>query len=174
MELKTLSRIAENPAITGKAVNKYFSIKASRIEENRVSTKCWIPATVDGIPLKANKDGYVQTPIIQPSGSANRSGKGGLHITAYIHQLGWWRQHRFDSKVIMSARRLVSAGFPMSISHLCHNTRCFRPLHLTLEPNWVNIYRQTCRRRKGRKCKCHFSRRGKPGRYKKCLKPYSS
>lgn len=159
----------------GKAVNKFLSIKRSRIEENVVSTVCWIPASAKGEPLKHNKDGYVQAVIVQPSGSDNRSGKAGLRITAYVHQLGWWRGHRFDPAVVKRARRLVGAGFPTTVSHLCYNTRCFRPSHLTLEPKWVNIYRQTCpgRRRRGRKCNCHYSRRGKPRRYKKCLKPYT-
>lgn len=171
MDFTTLEQLAGNPAYTLKAQQAYFRLRLKRREESRVTTSpCWLPCDDEGNLLRANESGYTQRVIVQPSGAANRSGQGGLRITAYVHQLGWWQKSRFNPVVVQSYRAMVQRGLPMVVSHLCHNSRCFRPSHLTVEPRWVNEYRRICLlKRGGQACHCHYSRRGRPWRYKTCL-----
>lgn len=135
------------------------------------ASDCWVPCDSDGAPLRSNRDGYVQRVVVQPSGGARRSGQGGTRITAYVHQLGWWASRDFDPNVVLQYRtKVVARGQSMTVSHLCHFSACFNPDHLTLEPRWVNIYRdRCCKRRKGEECRCHYSRIGDPNKYEACL-----
>lgn len=173
MDFQTLVRLARKRVRRDKAKLLYNRLKETKITEQKVvESSCWIPANQNGTPLGCNSSGYVQKVIIQPSGHDNRQRIHGKRITAYVHQLGWWRRRHFRKTDVRVMRLKVLNGQSMTISHLCHNKRCFRSGHLTAEPRWVNVYRDRCRllRRVG-DCRCHCSRLGVPDTYKHCLTP---
>lgn len=48
------------------------------------------------------------------------------------------------------------------ISHRCHEKLCVNPGHLSHEPRYINLRRDSCRKSKDKKCTGH-------GRYKHCI-----
>ena len=71
--------------------------------------------------------------------------------TVYVHRLSY-----------MCSRKTIHLPAGLHISHLCHNTLCINPQHLSLEPQYVNNGRKDCARRVPRVCCGH-------GIYPKCI-----
>ena len=54
----------------------------------------------------------------------------------YVHRLAYVLGHGLSMSDIDQKN--------MHVSHLCHNSACMNPAHLSYEPDYVNIYRRTC------------------------------
>lgn len=68
----------------------------------------------------------------------------------YVHRLSY-----------MCSRRTLDLPAGLHVSHLCHNTLCIKPEHLSLEPHYVNNGRKDCTGRNPPECSGH-------GIYPKC------
>ncbi|KAL6075252.1 hypothetical protein QOT17_003661 [Balamuthia mandrillaris] len=73
---------------------------------------------------KDGNDGYLQATV------ENRK--------YFVHEISW----------LLHYRVLVHG---LEVSHLCHNSRCITPEHLTLEPAGFKLFRRRCR-----KCQLHL------------------
>jgi len=173
----TLSNIAANPAFIARATAIYNTevVNAQSIPfigADGITYHCLRPMRADGTPRAPNESGYVQKVVIQPSGAQNRAGIGGMRITAYLHQIAWWRRKRFSPRSVNKRRaKTANRHQPVAMSHLCHNKWCFQKAHIIAEPFWVNVYRERCRLRRGYgDCQCHQSRHGVPNIYRTCLR----
>jgi len=169
-EFTTLRKLAKLNRYAQAAQRCFVRLKNNK--EIVGDVECWRALGKNGQPLTANDSGYIQRTVVQPSGHQRRQGvRSGHTIVAYIHQLGWWSRVRFKKRYPRFYHHKVQSGRSMTVSHLCHNKWCFRPSHLTVEPRWVNIYREGCRLRRtpSGDCNCHRSRGGVANKYKACL-----
>ena len=69
----------------------------------------------------------------------------------YVHRLSY-----------MCSRRTMHLPESLHVSHLCHNTLCIKPEHLSLEPQYINNGRKNCLQRNPPGCSGH-------GIYPKCI-----
>ena len=78
------------------------------------------------------KDGYVRWAITKGS-SVAAFGKVCGERSYYIHHLAWYATDHDMPKPVEE-----------HLSHLCHNSRCFNPDHLTVESPQLNNDRKGC------------------------------
>jgi hypothetical protein len=92
---------------------------------------CWMSATQPNRP-----GGYVKVNLsntFHPDGSGNKIG-----VSVYQHQLS------VVARGNGAMLRLAGKGGRWDVSHLCHNSLCFNPDHVRVEPKWLNSLRKVC------------------------------
>ena len=77
---------------------------------------------------------------------------GRLKVTYPNGQKKLMLAHRF---MYMLHHNTLNLPSHMHVSHICHNSLCINPLHLSLEPNNVNIERNSCKNTVPLQCMHH-------------------
>lgn len=166
-----LRRAAENPILLEALKQKIQAIGTHKLivcKPNHVPGgpvfECWYPRYSKGTAVylyRPRKDGYIMIPYYDASGSAKRkAAKTGEATTqqeqVYAHHALWFHYYRYNVGVLPTPN---SGNW--HLSHLCHDPGCMNPLHLVLEPAWVNHRRKDC---PITSCVCDMERL-----YKRCL-----
>lgn len=68
---------------------------------------------------------------------------GGVEGEVYWHHIGFLAGDDFETIGRTTAVNLVKRGY--QFSHLCHQPRCFAPMHVILEPEADNRARNACK-----------------------------
>jgi len=106
-----------------------------------------------------------------------KSQLGEVNKNVYLHHLAVLAKTNEDGKAMLQgvyASSSLDGNQALEVSHLCHNTKCVNPDHLTVETKAANLGRSSCKNQK----RVHFGQKGydpcdhrKAPTYKSCILP---